>query len=1316
MSSTSFVITRRGIICTLTVLVSTTASLLAQSPAGLQHWRRLDRVPEGRPAADLWVKPERFNAVALDHAALKRELANVPMETVPGFIGSGVELALPMPDGTAQRFRVAESPVMAAALAAKFPDFKTYVGQGIDDPTASVRFDFTPAGFHAQILSPSGAVYIDPHFRDQSVYAVYRKGDYRKVADDFRCLTASGQVSSFDQVAAGDLARSGGNLRTYRLACAATAEYTSFHGGTVPAGLAGVVTAVNRINGVYETELAIRLVLVADNDLIIYTSAGTDPYSNTSGSTMLTQNQSNLDIVIGNGNYDIGHVFSTGGGGIATRGCVCVSSTKARGVTGNPSPTGDSFWIDYVVHEMGHQFGANHTFNSSAGNCGGVNRNPSTAYEPGSGSTIMAYAGICGSDDLQPHSDPYFHSISFDEILTYTTSGSGSGCPVVTVTGNSAPSVNAGANYTIPASTPFILTATGSDPNGDSLTYCWEERDLGPSTTLTAADNGSSPLFRVFNPTTNTWRTFPKPSDILNNGTSLGEKLPTTSRTMSFRVTARDNRAGGGGVNTDDMAVTVVPAAGPFVVTSQLSGGTFSNAITVTWNVANTTASPINAANVSIFLSTNGGQTFPITLLASTPNDGSQAVQLPNLNSSQARLKVQGAGNIFFDVNGANFTIVPSVPQPLVTIESVALVAEGCGPGNGAIDPGETVTVSVGLRNVGSANTTNLVATLLAGGGVTFPSGAQAYGALVAGGATVFHSYTLTATGVCAGTMSATLQLQDGPTSLGLVGQSRTLGGFTNATFGFTNSTTIGIPAAGNKGKGSPYPSSISVNGVNGTVSKITVTLVGLAHTFPDDLDLLLVGPGGQTVMLVSDAGGATPFSGLTMTVDDAAGETQFDDEPLTGGVYLPTDYDTATDAFPSPAPAGPFGTSLAVFNGSSPNGTWSLYTQDDQNQDSGELAQGWRLSITTAQGSCCGAVANNPPSLAPIAAKSVNELQNLSFTNLASDPDGNQLSFSLIGAPVGASIGTSSGVFNWTPTETQGPATNLMQVVVTDNGSPVMSATQSLTVVVSEVNQAPVLSPVSDYMVTEGSVIQFTNDVIDADLPANQLSFSLVSAPTNIVLNPATGVFTWLTGEFDGPGTNLFAVIATDNGTPSLSATQFFTTVVLESNQPPGLAPIASLIVHAGALVSFTNAATDFDWPANLLGYTLDPGAPAGAGVDTNGLFTWDTTDANADSTNQITLRVTDNGAPNLDASQSFLVTVAARPLITSIIASNDLVTLTWSTIAGESYQLQSAENLAGTNWVDVAGNILAFGSSASQTNALDAAERFFRVRWVHP
>lgn len=1418
------------------------ALLHAQPGRDRNPWRAAGPVPRGLPAQAYWVTPPKFRAVALDHELLRRQLAAAPKEEARVAPAEQPVVALAMPDGTEQQFRIVESPVMAPELAAKFPEIKTYVGQGIDDPAATVRLDLTPAGFHAQILSPHGAVYIDPHLRDRSVYASYYKRDYRRLAEDFQCFTTSDESVSLRTAEAIALARSGGNLRTYRLACATTGEYTTFHGGTVAAGLAAVVTAINRVSGVYESELAIRLVLAENNDLIIYTNASTDPYNNTSGSTMLGQNQTTLDTVIGSANYDIGHVFSTGGGGVALLGKVCVAGQKAEGVTGNPSPTGDSFWIDYVAHEMGHQFGGNHTFNSTTGNCGGGNRNASTAYEQGSGSTIMAYAGICGGDDLQAHSDPYFHAASFDEIIAYSTTSSGNSCAVITSTGNTAPTVSAGPNYAIPQNTPFTLTATGSDPDGDALTYCWEERDLGAATTITTPDNGSSPLFRSWNPTNSSSRTFPRLQNLLNNTLPTGEVMPTTTRTLNFRVTARDNRAGGGGVNTSDMSVSVVGGAGPFVVTSHNSGGTFSNFTTVTWNVAGTTAAPINAANVNILLSTNGGLTFPITLATNTPNDGSQSVLLPNVNTTAARLKVAAAGNIFFDLGNANFTIVPGLPIPAVILESTALVSENCGAGNGVLDPGETVTVNFTLRNIGSGNATNVVATLLATNGVLSPSASQNFGLLTAGGAAVTRPFTFMAMGVCGGAVNATLQLQDGTNALGLVNQTFALGTFAAGSAARTNATALAVPASGNKGPASPFPSTVSVAGVTGNLTKVTVTLTGFAHTYPADVDVLLVGPAGQKVLLLSDAGNSS-VSGLTFTFDDDAPGSLPATGALASGTFKPTNYDTA-ESFSSPAPAGPYGTSLAAFNGTSPNGTWSLYVQDDSPQDTGNIAQGWRIHFTTAVPDCCSgtvpladlalgmqvspATVNvgsnltltlNVTNLGPDAASNVvltNPLpaginlvsaiatQGTTLTNATAvvcnlgsltngaratvtiqataasagtktnaalltsatlDPqsDNNAASVPvLINAfPTISSLGNVltnedcvAGPLAFTIGDAETPAASLVLTSQSSNTNLVpaanllfggagssrtltvipatnQSGTATIALTVSDglasvqtafnvtfnaVNDAPELAPIPNFTVIEGTTLVFTNSAADVEAPPQGLTFSLASAPPGASLNPSTDVFSWPTTEADGPGTNQMAVIVTDDGAPSLSATQTFTVIVLETNSAPELAALASRTVHAGTFIQFTNVASDGDLPANELTFSLGTNAPPAAGVDAaTGVFTWLTSDADADTTNEIMLTVTDNGVPALSANRMFTATVVARPMIYSITESNAVLTLTWSAIDGQAYRLQTNSSLVTPVWGDAGADVIAVGGAASTTATMGGdVEFFFRVRVI--
>jgi subtilisin-like proprotein convertase family protein len=931
-------------------------SAMGQAVKPVNEWTHLSSTPADKVGAARWVQPLRGELFRLEHATIREKLATVARGEPSAAKGIGTEIELPMPDGTTARFVIVEAPVMAPELAAKFPEIKTYAGQGIDDPSATVRLDFSPAGFHAQVLSPRGAVYVDPAYRGDADYHVsYYKRDYSKALDDWNCLAeGSGTVGkalsgSTSSGIGANKVQSGTTLRTYRLAVACTGEYAAYFGGTVSNAMAAIVSAVNRVDGVYETELAVRLVLIANNNLIVYTNSSTDPYSNNNESTMLGQNQTTLDSVIGSANYDIGHVFSTGGGGIAMLGCVCFSSYKAQGVTGSSAPTGDAFWIDYVAHEMGHQFGANHTFNAVTGSCGGGNRNASTAFEPGSGLTIMAYAGICSPNDLQPHGDPYFHAGSLDEIQTYLSTGGGGGCAVTSATGNSAPTISAGVNYTIPASTPFVLTATGSDPNGDALTYCWEEMDAGAAAALTDADNGSMALFRNMLPTNSPVRYVPKLSSVLANTNWNQEKLPTTSRTMKFRVTARDNRAGGGGVADSDITVTSVSGAGPFVVTSPNTAINWFGLRTVTWNVAGTASSPINASGVNIYLSTNSGLSFPFRLAANVPNNGSAEVVLPNLFSSQARIMVQGAGNIFYDVSDVDFSVSPI--GPLVQLSGTSLVAESCVPTNDAVDPYETVTVNWSLFNAGNAPTTNLVATLLATNGVYYPGAAQNYGAISAGG-TVTRAFTFTPAGVCGGSVTGLVQLADGAANMGSVATVFTLGVVqtTVVTQVFNNASTITIVDVASA---SPYPSTISVSGVSTPVTKVTATINGWSHTYPSDVGILLVGPGGQKVKLVGGAGGGTPVNGVVLTFDDAAGGP-LSTSAISSGTYLPTDL-SSSDVFNSLAPSSPYGSTLAPLT-ATPNGTWSLYVQDFVGGDFGSISDGWSLRFVTASSTtnCC--------------------------------------------------------------------------------------------------------------------------------------------------------------------------------------------------------------------------------------------------------------------------------------------------------------------------------------------------------------------------
>ncbi|SDX89525.1 reprolysin-like metallopeptidase [Hymenobacter psychrophilus] len=743
-------------------LLAGSALLLAGSSAAQAQrvlWADAPQVPAQARAATQALS--HFRSVSFQLDAVREALKTAPLERT-GNRGPATVISLPLPNGTSQRFRVEQVPVMAPALAARYPSIRTYVAQGLDDPSATARLDITPAGFHAQILAVGYTVYIDPTAKGSSTHLVFERRNMLMPAFTCAVPAPDGNEPEIKLSAAQRAAVANGTtLRTYRLALAATAEYSAFHGGTKESVMAAFATTMNRINGIYEREVAVRMVIVPKNDTLIFFDADTDPYTNNNGSAMLNQNQTTVDTRIGNANYDIGHVFSTNGGGVAQKPSVCINTGKARGVTGTNSPIGDAFDVDYVAHEMGHQFGGDHTFNSQTGSCGGGNRAAVSAYEPGSGTTIMAYAGICGADNTQPNSDAFFHSRSFDQIVAHITRAQD--CSAATATGNTAPAVNAGRNYAIPVRTPFTLTGSATDANNDALTYSWEQYNLGPAGAPNAPE-GDAPLFRTFSPTTSPSRTFPRLSDILNNTQTRGELLPTYGRRLIFRLVARDNRTGGGGVDYDSMNVVVVPTAGPFVVTAPNSANTnwlVGSPQQVSWDVANTTQAPISAANVDILLSTDGGLTFPTTLLANTPNDGYETLTLPAsvAATAQARIKVQATGGIFFDVSDRNFKIdVPTGPTFFLQGPAGPASALRFCAGNSG-----TVALTVGQLQGFTGPVTLAATNLPAGVTVTFPAATVAAGTsttatITAAGTTAAGTYTLQLTGV-SGTDTRTLDV-----------------------------------------------------------------------------------------------------------------------------------------------------------------------------------------------------------------------------------------------------------------------------------------------------------------------------------------------------------------------------------------------------------------------------------------------------------------------------------------------------------------------------------------------------------------------------
>lgn len=674
------------------VLSTIIVSISIQVQANKSYWNDVPASSLNRIADGSKVYPDKYRSLSLNYEAFKSMLLTAPVTSIENFNRTKpIIVELPMPYGNSESFRIVETPMMEAELAAKYSEIKTFTGVSVENPSNSVKMDIGPFGFHAMVLSTEGRYFIDPVSNyTQTQYMSYYRRDVPTWANTFTCSVVADEQfmeETKNRLVAYYQRNSSAaevQMRNYRLALACTVEYSAASTGlsnpTKAQVLAKMVTSMNRVNGVYEKDVAVHMNLVAKNDTLIFLPGSSDPYTNNNGGTMLAENVTTVNARIGLANYDIGHVFSTGGGGIAGLGVICTTS-KARGVTGSPSPVGDAFDIDYVAHEMGHQFAGNHTFNSVTGSCAGGNRNGNTAWEPGSGTTIMAYAGICGADDIQPNSDPYFHSGSLDEINAFINSGSGNNCPVKVPSGNNPPVVDAGPNYTIPISTPFTLTGSATDPDGDVLTYSWEQMDLGPSG-APGTTTGNSPLFRFFNPKAEPVRTFPKLNDILTNVPVKGERLPNYARNMKFRLTARDNKLAGGATGKDEMTITVSAAAGPFTISSSNTVDTMyvGSEELITWNVANTNTTPVNCSLVRILLSTDAGQNFNIVLKDSTANDGSETILVPNNVSNTCRIKVEAIGNIFFDINNAAIRILAPL-APSFNIASINNTPTGvCAP------------------------------------------------------------------------------------------------------------------------------------------------------------------------------------------------------------------------------------------------------------------------------------------------------------------------------------------------------------------------------------------------------------------------------------------------------------------------------------------------------------------------------------------------------------------------------------------------------------------------------------------------------------
>ena len=665
------------------VLVTSIFSAIAQ----VNPWKQvnLTAASKGKDVFQKHFKPSAYVSFQLDETGMWQQLKKAPSERNVSFSRSSAIISVPDSKGRIERFRIVESPSMQDGLSAKHPDIRSYSGVSIDHPGSSIRFSMSQLGFHAKIISADRkAFYVSCVDKANKSYIIYDREVLNDKKYDFDCLldeaintNTQGSVTGKGGLTGKDANTN--TLRVYRTALNLTGEFSRAVLADVAPGTdtstdalkkAIVLALANELtteaNSYFENEMNLRLVLINNETDIIYLNPATDPFSTWTTTftttTWNTETQNNCTNVIGNANYDVGHMLTynteKNNGNAGCIGCICKTPSgsigKGRGWNMYGEYQGYYLVVDYWTHELGHQFGGNHTFTHSI-------EGSLVQVEPGSGTTIMAYAGITGATDVSSHSDPFFHSKSIEQITDYIQTGTGNTCGTTITLTNNIPTANAGSDYTVPKSTPFLLTGTSTDADaGDVRTYSWEQIDnyaTGANTYPTATST-KGPMFRYFPPVASTSRSFPRMEVVLDSqNTGKWEVLPSVARTMNFRFMVRDNHSPISANKSDDMVVTV-GTAGPFLVTSPNTGVSYASGSTqtITWSVNSTNVSPY-ATNVKITLSTDGGNTFPYTLASSTANDGTESVTLPNVQSGACRIKVEAVGNIFFDVSNVNFAI-----------------------------------------------------------------------------------------------------------------------------------------------------------------------------------------------------------------------------------------------------------------------------------------------------------------------------------------------------------------------------------------------------------------------------------------------------------------------------------------------------------------------------------------------------------------------------------------------------------------------------------------------------------------------------------
>ena len=629
---------------------------------------------------------QNVRQVSLDETTLHQQL---PVHSAQAR-QTRTALWLPLPDGTTTQVTAEPVDILTSDVAAKHPDIQAWRLQSQDGQTFEGQLDYTPQGFHAVLTNAAGeTVFIDPQTTDaERRYVSFSKqANAQAFQQQTHCSTAGETTDpvtalrTTDTAARLTAARTGNEIQQYRIAIAATGEYTAYQGGK-DAAFAAIVTTVNRLNAIFEREAGIRFVLASDEQ-VIFDDANTDPYDESNSRSAMELNQWILDSFVGNANYDIGHLLTTANGGlngIAYLNSVCNNAFKGMGVSGlaEPNANNSAFYVDIVAHEIAHQFSATHTFNSVQGSCQ-TNRVAATAYEPGSGGTIMSYSGLCNSDNVQTNSYSRFHLASLNQILdfAYTPGNAAQTCATVLTRSNQQPTVNAGSDYTVPAGTALRLMGTATDPDNDTLGYAWEELDTGVATTV-LEDTGNNPLAKVMPLNTLPVRTLPDIPTFLHYGYQPGTLLPATTRSMQFALIARDNK---GGAGYDTMKVNVVDTGARFQVLSPSTAQLPSEGdIHLSWNVAATDQAPINCQSVDVAI-TADGRSFT-SLRTRLPNSGEADITLPYSTAEKRYIRVQCSDNIFFALSGVDFPVARANPQADPT------------PDENDLDTGKTVTTT----------------------------------------------------------------------------------------------------------------------------------------------------------------------------------------------------------------------------------------------------------------------------------------------------------------------------------------------------------------------------------------------------------------------------------------------------------------------------------------------------------------------------------------------------------------------------------------------------------------------------------------------